>query len=496
MNRKTHRAKKIAPADAPLAAIILAITLATTAGAATRGDDEANQTAPPFWTKLETPRFIEPVGVPNTFADLAEQVSPAVVNIQVSVGDTESTGIPRRWREYHDFPFEFTPHGPARGEGSGFVISPSGYVVTNAHVIEGAEKITVSFLDGRKLTATVVGTDPKTDIALIKVESETPLQAIPLGDSDSVRPGEWVVAIGNAMSLAHSVTAGIVSAKHRYLARGNYDDFIQTDAAINPGNSGGPLINLAGEVIGINTAINPAANTIGFAVPIKIAKQILPQLKADGRVTRSWLGVEIHELTSEEKQRSGADRGALVFRVLPETPAMRAGLEAGDVIVAFDGSTVESHRQLPVIVANTSSNREVEVEVLRKGERRAIGVTLAQMEEAEPRGRTHERFVPPPPLTAPSSSERFGLDVQELDAPLAEQLGLENADGVIVTHVEVDSPAGHAGLRRGDVVLEVEGERVDSTAALDQALADAGDRAVLLVRRDGATLFIPLRQAP
>ncbi len=492
MNRRVHRAMRIAPAAASLT-VLVAMMLITMPAAARDGDGKAGHAPSAFWTELESPHFIEPVGVPNTFADLAEQVSPAVVNIQVSVGEGESLEVPRRWREYHDFPFEFGPHGPSRGEGSGFVISPSGYVVTNAHVIDGAAEITVSFLDGRKLTASVVGTDPKTDIALIKVEAETPLQAIPLGDSDSVRPGEWVVAIGNAMSLAHSVTAGIVSAKHRYLARGNYDDFIQTDAAINPGNSGGPLINLAGEVIGINTAINPAANTIGFAVPIKIAKQILPQLKANGRVTRSWLGVEIHELTSEEKQRSGADRGALVFRVLPETPAMRAGLEAGDVIVAFDGSSVESHRQLPVIVANTPSNREVEVEVLRKGERHAIGVTLARMEEAKPRRETHERFVPPPPLAAPSSSGRFGLDVQELAAPLAEQLGLENADGVIVTHVTTQSPASNAGLRRGDVILEVEGERVDSPAALGQALADAGDGAVLLVRRNGATLFIPLR---
>jgi len=478
------------PKRASLAVVAIGLAGLVLLSAAADSAHARGETAP-FWTELESPRYLEPVGVPNTFADLAERVSPAVVNIQVSVENADSLGVPRRWREYHDFPFEFGPPGPTQGEGSGFVISPSGYVVTNAHVIEGAEEITVSFLDGRKLTAEVVGVDAKTDIALIKVASDSPLEAIPLGDSDSVRPGEWVVAIGNAMSLAHSVTAGIVSAKHRYLARGNYDDFIQTDAAINPGNSGGPLINLAGEVIGINTAIDPKANTIGFAVPIKIAKQILPQLKAEGRVTRSWLGVEIHELSSEEKERSGAERGALVFRVLPDTPAGRAGIEAGDVIVRFDQNPVESHRQLPVIVANTPSDRGVEVEVMREREKKTFEVTLAVMDDLM-RPRRDAPGSLPNPDDEPGSAERFGLDTQNLEPRLAEHLGLPNADGVIITHVAPASAGEVAGLKRGDVILEVEGERVETVDSLDEALAKAGEGAVLLVRRQDTTLFVPL----
>ncbi|MCP5040431.1 MAG: PDZ domain-containing protein [bacterium] len=479
------------------AAIAVALLIASTAPAPTLALDPGGEHEKPaeageaFWEQVKEPAFMVPKNVPNTFADLAEKVSPAVVNIQVTVAEPGDLGIPRHWNEFHDFPFGFDRREPSWGEGSGFVISGSGYIVTNAHVVSGADEIHASFLDGRKLTAEVVGLDLKTDIALIKVESETPLQAIPLGDSDSVRPGEWVVAIGNAMSLEHSVTAGIVSAKHRYLARGNYDDFIQTDAAINPGNSGGPLINLAGEVIGINTAINPQANTIGFAVPIKIAKQILPQLKEHGRVTRSWLGVEIQELTEAHKQQSGSKRGALVNRVLPATPAMRGGLENGDVIVAFDGNPVPNHRQLPAIVANTPSDREVEVEVIRAGQRKSVTITLAIMDETEPaaqdRHRTREGIPPE------STLGHYGLDAQDMDGDLAQQLGLDSDAGVIVTHVLAGSPADAAGLHRGDVILEVEGNPIASTGELRTRLGRAGEDAILLVRRDDATLFISLQ---
>jgi len=454
--------------------------------------DKTERASQHFWDELEKPEAIEPVGVPNTFADLAEAVSPAVVNIRVSGPKTGASNTPRRWQEFHDFPFELGPHGfgkPSWGEGSGFVISNTGYVVTNAHVVEGTGEIRVSFFDGRTLSAQIVGVDAKTDIALIKVESDTPLLAVPLGNSDIVRPGEWVVAIGNAMSLEHSVTAGIVSAKHRYLARGDYDDFIQTDAAINPGNSGGPLINLAGEVIGINTAINPQANTIGFAVPINIAKQILPQLKEHGQVTRSWLGVEIQELTEHRKQESGATQGALVKQVLPATPAMRAGIEKGDVIIVFDGNPVASHRQLPVIVASSPNDREVEVEVMRAGQHRSITVLLAERKDTQPEFRGRRPAVP-----EASSLDRFGFQVQDLERELAEQLDLENHDGVIVTQVSARSPAESAGLRRGDVILEIEGQAVNTTEALIDLLAKSGSGAVVLVRRDDATLFLPLRE--
>lgn len=460
-------------------------------------DGEAkSEQSEPLWGEIKQPHYMTPKGVPESFADLAEQVSPAVVNIRISVLGTGNSLIPRPFREFHGFPFQF----PRRdfgfrswGEGSGFVISSSGFIVTNAHVVDGADEIEVIFLDGKTLRAEIVGLDEKTDIALIKVEPEEPLHAIPLGDSNLVRPGQWVVAIGNSMSLKNTVTAGIVSAKHRYLARGSYDDFIQTDAAINPGNSGGPLINLAGEVIGINTAINPQANTIGFAVPINMAKQILPQLQATGHVTRSWLGVEIHELSEALKEESGVHRGAMVNRVLPATPAMRAGIKRGDVIVNFDGNPVASHLQLPGIVANTPVDREVAVEILRDGKKKSIMVTLTAMEEPE---RSSSRWRHPR-VDEPERGktlDSFGLDTQELTPDLAEQLGLEDDKGVIVTRVVSGSPADDAGLRRGDVILEVEGASVDSASDLESSLEKVDQGAILLVRRDRTTLFIPLRR--
>ncbi|MCH7867594.1 MAG: Do family serine endopeptidase [Myxococcales bacterium] len=448
-----------------------------------------------LWKEIEKPIFIKPKGVPDSFADLAEKVSPAVVNIRVSVSKPFNSMIPPQFRDFHNFPFAFPDRDMdfrSWGEGSGFVISSNGYVVTNAHVIDGADEIEVILLDGKKFRAEIIGVDKKTDIALIKVESDEPLATIPLGDSDLVRPGQWVVAIGNAMSLEHTVTAGIVSAKHRYLARGNYDDFIQTDAAINPGNSGGPLINLAGEVIGINSAINPRANTIGFAVPINMVKQILPQLRAKGHVTRSWLGVEIHELTEPLKEELGTNGGALVNRVLSATPAMKAGIEDGDVIVRFDGNPVANHRQLPNIVARTPVDRKVEVEVLRDGVKKIITVTLAAMEEPEQvlgRWRHSEKSEPEPATTL----DTFGLDAQDLTPDLAEQLGLEDDHGVIVTRVVSGSLADDAGLLRGDVIIEIAGAAVGSTADLDILLESTEKGAILLVRRDRTTLFIPLK---
>ncbi len=301
-----------------------------------------------FWTDGSGRVPIVLTGVPVGFADLAEQVSQAVVNIQTSKTVT-GAGQPRGLEEF----FFGTPFGRGRGGGpprrrevpslgSGFVISEDGYIVTNNHVIDDMDSIIVAFDDGRELPATVVGRDPKTDIALIRVKTDTPLKALALGDSDAVRPGEWVVAIGNPYGLEHTVTAGIVSAKHRIIGQGSYDDFIQTDAAINPGNSGGPLINLAGEVIGINTAINPRANTIGFAVPVNMAKDILPQLRSTGHVTRGWLGVVIQKITPELAGHLDLEeeKGALVSRVMPEGPADAAGIERYDVILEFDGKEV------------------------------------------------------------------------------------------------------------------------------------------------------------
>jgi serine protease Do len=456
------------------------------------GDDEESPDA--FWTNGNgaTPAATPPHGAPVSFADLAERVSPGVVNIQTSKTVTGQP-IPRYFEEF----FFGGPHGglgPSEGPerkipslGSGFVISPDGYIVTNNHVIEDVDSIRVAFADGTELDAEVVGRDPKTDIALIRVEPEDDLFALPLGDSDTVRAGDWVVAIGNPFDLGHTVTAGIVSAKHRIIGQGSYDDFIQTDAAINPGNSGGPLISLQGEVIGINTAINPRANTIGFAVPINMAKTILPQLKASGRVTRGWLGVVIQPVTEDlaEHLDLSDESGALVSKVIPDGPADDAGVEAGDVIVAFDGETIDDWNELPRVVARTPVDKKVKVVVIRAGERKSFKVGVGTLED------------PPVVELAAAQDEgasSFGLRVQPITPELADQLGVDEPRGLIITAIEPGSAAEEARLRRGDVILEVDRSEVDSIQELRSRLDDAEKSALLLIRRGDATIFVPMKR--
>jgi len=459
-----------------------------------RGDDDAATDAGEvFWKENGSGHEAGlPEGLTSGFADLAERTSPGVVNIQ-----TSKTIKGQAMPNFEDFFFGI-PRGHGQelerqvpSLGSGFVISSDGYIVTNNHVVEGVDSIKVAFIDGSELDATIIGRDPKTDIALIQVESSKKLFALPLGDSSAVRPGEWVVAIGNPFGLEHTVTAGIVSAKHRVIGQGSYDDYIQTDAAINPGNSGGPLLNLKGEVIGINTAINPRANTIGFAVPINMAKQILPQLKAKGSVTRGWLGVVIQRITPEliEALELDGDQGALVSKVAPNGPADEAGVEHGDVIIEFDGQKVESWNDLPRIVAATPVGKEVELVVTRDGKRKTLTAKIGTLEEsevvAELNGSNGDG----------ESAAKFGLRVQDLTPEIADQLGVEDDAGVLVTAVEPGSAADAAGLRRGDLILEVDRSPVNTASELEDRLGKAEGRALLLVRRGDATIFVPLKRA-
>jgi serine protease Do len=444
-----------------------------------------------FWeTESNIPELV-PSHVPKSFADLAERVSPAVVNIRTSQTVTGAPGMPPQFEEYFGFPFKGggDPHRPHKreGAGSGFVISKDGYIVTNNHVVEDMDKIIVGFKGGRELEAVVVGRDPKTDIALIKVEPGGELDPIALGDSDGVRPGDWVVAIGNPFGLEHTVTAGIVSAKHRRdVIGGSYDDFIQTDAAINPGNSGGPLINMRGEVIGINTAINPRANTIGFTVPINMAKQILPQLRADGRVTRGWLGVVIQGLTPElaESFELDDEHGALVSRVLEDGPAEKAGIERGDVITKFDGTPIGEWRELPRVVASSPIDEPVDVVVVRNGKSKTLRVKIGALEEPQLAAVTSED-------TGPAV---YGLRAQNLTPELAEQLGVESGAGVVVTNVEPGSPADDAGLQRGDVIIEVNRDEVKDLGQLRDRLEGTGKSVLMLIRRGDATLYVPMKR--
>jgi len=449
---------------------------------------------PPFWQQGSGKPSVAPRGVPNTFADLAESSSPGVVNISA---EKTFTGHPvEEWFGMPNFPFQFpepeAPHGHKQvvpSLGTGFVISPDGYIVTNNHVVEDVQKITVKFNDGRELPAAIVGRDPKTDIALIKVEPKEPLFALPLGDSERVRPGEWVVAIGSPFGLEHTVTAGIISAKHRNIDHGAYDDYLQTDAAINPGNSGGPLLNLAGEVIGINTAIKPGANTIGFAVPIDMAKAVLPQLRASGHVTRGWLGVVIQGVSPDLAEELGLKetKGALVSKVIEDGPGAKAGIQKMDVIREFDGKPVDDYGDLPKIVASTPVDKKVDLTVIRDKKRVVLHPKIALLEEPE----LQKTSAPVPQKGALS----FGITVQDLTPDLAQQLGLDDAKGALVASVDPDGPATEAGIRRGDVIVEVDRHEVKDAKSLQKALEKSEKRALLLVRRGGSQLYLTVKRA-
>ena len=461
------------------------------------GSEEKEQetAAEPFWKESTGEAEVAPpAGVPASFADLTERVSPAIVNIQTST--TVGGGSGRRPRhpleEFFGPPFGelFGRERTVPSLGTGFAISADGYIITNDHVVAEVDKIEVHFMGGEVLEAEVVGRDSKTDVALIRVETDQELPFLPLGDSDSIRPGDWVVAIGNPFGLAHTVTAGIVSAKHRVINTDpdprRFDDFIQTDAAINPGNSGGPLINLKGEVIGIATAINPRANTIGFAVPINIAKQILPQLRTTGRVSRGWLGVYIQAIDEDTAELMGLKdrKGALVSKVEPGAPAHQAGIKRGDVIVEFDGKPVDEMEQLPRIVAATPVGSKVEVKALRKGKKKSFSVELGELEQ-------DERLASATREEAPGA---YGLHVQNISPDVAEHLDLESTEGVLITTVEPGSPAEEARLRRGDVILEVNQKAVSDVGEFATALKGSEKGALLLVRRGNAEIFVPLKR--
>jgi serine protease Do len=352
-------------------------------------------------------------------------------------------------------------------------------------VVDGVDQIEVRFLDGNSAEAEVIGKDPKTDLALIRVEDASDLHVLSLGDSDEILPGDWVVAIGNPFGLDHTVTVGIVSAKGREIGQGPYDDFIQTDAAINPGNSGGPLLNMRGEVVGINTAINPQANTIGFAVPSNIAASILPQLREKGHVVRGWLGVAIQPVTKElEEAFSLSERkGALVAQVTPKSPAEKAGIERGDVIVRFGEAEIEEPRDLSRRVAESAVGGEVDVVVLRDGKRRTLEVEIGKLEEPQTQASRAAR----------SGLSGFGLRVDDLSPTMRQRYGIEAEKGVVVTDVDPGGPAAAAGIREGDVILEADREPVDSAADLARALEDE-ESALVLLSRGETTLFVPLKR--
>jgi len=441
-------------------------------------------------TELSEPVRMLPVDIPS----LVRDYSPAVVNI--STTQVVRYSRPRMRSPFGRDPFEdffnnFFGNMPReqkrRSLGSGFIVSEDGYILTNNHVVEKADEVTVTLLDKEDYKAEVVGTDPKTDIALIKIKPDKKLRPVRLGDSDSLEIGEWVVAIGNPFGLGHTVTAGIVSAKGRVIGSGPYDDFIQTDASINPGNSGGPLFNLKGEVVGINTAIIQGGQGIGFATPIRMATSILGQLKEKGKVTRGWLGVYIQRLTPEiaESLNVPEGKGALVTEVMKDGPAEKAGLKSGDVIVRFGGQDVEDQHELPQIVASTTPGKKVPVTILRDGKRVELTVKIAEMEEertASGKG-------------GPDLSKGLGLTVQEITPEVAKHLGIENRKGVLVTDVESGSPADDAGFREGDVIRQIDRRPVSNAEEFGTVMKKVrSDKTVLfLVERGEGRIFLALK---
>jgi serine protease Do len=428
-----------------------------------------------------------PPGVVN-FADIAERVNPAVVNIDAtSRGGRHRTPPGHPPLEPFNDPFDNgSAHGdgrelPRRGAGSGFIIDPDGYILTNNHVVERAERLTVKLADGRTLRARVIGLDPDTDIALIKVDAGGRLPTVVLGNSSALRVGDWVCAIGNPLGYEHTLTVGVVSFIGRKLFDKSLDNYIQTDAAINFGNSGGPLMNASGEVIGINAAISSRASNIGFAVPVNVAAGNLAQLKTHGRVVRGYMGVTLREVDPDlqESMRIGA-AGALVEDVSEQSPAARAGLKPYDVILGLDGRAVSNHDDLIGRVSKMAPGTSARLDVLRDGRRRDL---LVKLSERPPRAAGAEasggedRSTP----TRGEPSNGIGLTVRELDLDVVKRLNLPRSlRGVVVAHVEPLSPAYDSDIERGFVVLEVNRQRVASVAEYQRLTAAARHGSVLM----------------
>ena len=449
--------------------------------------------------KLTAPSH-DPIPSKSDFPSLSSivsKVAPAVVNIS-TVRVVRGPGPVFKYffgpfeegdpfKEFFERFFGDIPQREFRQKslGSGFIISKDGYILTNNHVVEKATEIRVRLLNKEQFKAKVIGRDPKTDIALIKIKANHSLSAATLGDSDALRVGDWVIAIGNPFGLGHTVTVGIISAKERIIGAGPYDNFLQTDAAINPGNSGGPLVNLEGKVVGINTAIVAQAQGIGFAIPINMAKYILSQLKERGKVMRGWLGVMIQEVTPEIAHALGLKevKGALVADVTPGSPADKADIRRGDVIIEYNGKKIEEMNELPRLVANTPVGKSVPIKIWRNGKIKQLTVKVGELEEKVAKG--ERRYAP----------QDLGLKVEELTPYLAQRLGVKRIHGVIITYVVPGSPAHEAGLSRGDIILKINRHPIEDLNDYQEVINSAkpGDTLLFLIERREGTLFVALK---
>ena len=434
-----------------------------------------------------------------SFADLVEKLQPSVVNISTTNTVRQQSpfrrgpGGPGGNDPYNEFFEKFFGGGNSpqkeykrQGLGSGFIMTEDGYVVTNNHVIDKADDIEVVLQNGDKYEAKVVGKDPKTDLAVLKFEPDQEIQPVKFGDSDSenLRIGDWVIAIGNPFGLGYTVTAGIISAKGRSLGLGVYDDFIQTDASLNPGNSGGPLFNLKGEVVGVNTAIVARGQGIGFAIPIDLAEFVIEQLKSDGKVARGWLGVYVQKVTPEIASSFGLkeNEGALVSDLAPDGPAEKAGIKRGDVVVEFNGKKVKDVSDLTNLAAETAPGSDVDVKIVEDGKTKTIKVKLEEFPDQKAQIENEVR-------------ENLGIRVKKLTPEIAKRFNLDQDDGVIISNVQQGSAAGDAGLNPGDIILEIDKKPINTLDNYSEALENvkSGDTALFLVKRGSNTIYSAIR---
>lgn len=430
---------------------------------------------------------------PGSISSMVKRLSPSVVNISTTnVTRIEPFGSPYQDEYFRKF-FDrfFSDQFPGRefrkkGLGSGFILSTDGYILTNNHVVRKAEEIEVILQSGDRYSAGIVGKDPKTDLALLKIEAQKPLPAVRMGDSSALEIGDRVLAIGNPFGLGHTVTAGIVSAKGRALGIGQYDNFIQTDAAINPGNSGGPLFNFDGEVVGVNTAVIARGQGLGFAIPISMASMVVEQLKTHGRVVRAWLGVMIQDVTPEISEALGIDRreGGLISEVKEGSPADRAGVRRGDVVVSVNGEKIADASALARKLALLEPGVPTEFVVLRDGREKTYSIRLVEHPDNQKSGEAEARR---------DDVERgLGIEVSDITQTIRNRLGIKRSEGVVVVSVAPGSVASEKGIRAGDLVLEINGNSVRGLSDYKRILAESGERKTLLflVERKGRTLYV------
>lgn len=450
---------------------------------------------------LSIPSLSNARTVSPDFVELAKKLKPTVVNIRTAkvIKQKPYQQRPRMQSPFDNFFEDFfgqfngqMPQQRPRREqslGTGFIISPDGYILTNNHVVNGADEVMVKLSDGREIKGEIKGSDDKLDLALIKISDKEAFNSAELGNSDALEVGEWVMAIGNPFGLSQTVTAGIVSAKGRVIGNGPYDDFIQTDASINPGNSGGPLFNADGKVIGINTAIIAGGQGIGFAIPVNMAKSIISQLRDTGKVTRGYLGIRFQPLTSDLAKSFGleSDKGALIAHVEKDTPAEKAGLKAGDVILEYDGKPINEGNELPRYVAVTPIDKKVPVVVFREGKKQEFSVVITGLKGENSASAT----------TGGNESEKLGITVQELTGELASRLNIkEHKGGLVITEVKPGSSAEEVGTAPGSIIIEINGQRPDSIEKYRLVVAKTGKGDIvrlLLKRPDGSVYYVAVK---